>query len=64
MEVATDHLDYFQAIRQVFEADARFEESPPFVRDETQKTDFELQFLSEDKPIGRCAFVKRARTGQ
>jgi len=56
IQVATDHLDYYHAIRKVFAADARFREIPAMARDEAEQTDFERLFLSQGLPIGACAY--------
>ena len=58
IHIATDHLDYFESIRRVFRADPRFAESPPFLPQEEERTEFEQIFLKQDLPIGRCSFRK------
>jgi tRNA (guanine-N7-)-methyltransferase len=57
VEIATDHLDYFAAIRKLFAADTRFREVPHTPRGEAEQTDFEQFFLRQGAPIGACAFV-------
>lgn len=52
VHAATDHLPYFDEIRAILEADARFEAAPAFEPTEAERTDFELRFLGV-KPIGR-----------
>ena len=58
VHVSTDHLPYFEEIRAIFAADARFEPVEPFVPAPEERTDFELWYLDRG-PIGRCSFRKR-----
>ena len=60
IHLATDHLDYFESIRRLLAGDARLGEIEPFVTSAEERTDFELIFLQQNKPIGRCSFAKRA----
>jgi tRNA (guanine-N7-)-methyltransferase len=60
LHIATDHLDYFDAIRALFDADARFRAIPAYEPAEEERTDFELIFVGQGKPIGRASFVKPA----
>ena len=60
IHLATDHLDYFGSIRRLLAGDTRFTEREPFVTSAEERTNFELIFLQQNKPIGRCSFVKRA----
>lgn len=60
IHLATDHLDYFANIRGRLAGDARFAEHEPFVTSDEERTDFELIFLKQNKPIGRCSFAKKA----
>ena len=60
IHLATDHLDYFESIRRLLAGDARLVEMEPFVTSPEERTDFELIFLQQNKPIGRCSFAKRA----
>lgn len=60
IHIATDHLDYFSIIRQSLAADRRFAETEPFVPADNERTDFELTFLAQNKPIGRCSFIKKS----
>lgn len=55
---ATDHLPYFDEVRDLIAADDRFEPIETFVPRDEEKTDFELMFIAH-KPIGRCSFRKR-----
>ena len=57
LHVATDHLPYFEEIAEILRSDDRFEEIPPFIPDEEEKTDFELLFAH--KQIGRISVRKR-----
>jgi tRNA (guanine-N7-)-methyltransferase len=57
VHVATDHAEYFTSICEIFRADARFEEVPPFQPSRDERTDFELWY--EDKAtIGRLSVRK------
>jgi len=56
IHVATDHLDYFSIIRNILAADRRFSEIETFVPAEHERTNFEILFLGQNKPIGRCSF--------
>jgi len=58
IHITTDHLDYFSTIRNILAADRRFAESEPFIPTETERTNFELVFMGQNKPIGRCSFMK------
>ena len=58
---ATDHLPYFEEVRQIVQADGRFEAAAiPFEPSDDERTDFELYFMRE-KPIGRLSFQRAAR---
>ena len=58
VHVATDHGDYFDEIRGLFERDSRYSETPAFEPVEEEKTDFEILFLKQDARIGRGSFRK------
>jgi tRNA (guanine-N7-)-methyltransferase len=58
LHIATDHLDYFDAIAALFDSDARFQSIPAYEPTEDERTDFELIFTGQGKPIGRASFVK------
>lgn len=60
IHLATDHLDYFTNIRRLLAGDVRLVEREPFITSDEERTDFELIFTGQDKPIGRCSFAKRA----
>jgi tRNA (guanine-N7-)-methyltransferase len=56
VHVATDHIDYFDWIQAILHADPRFEEIPTLQLMDDERTDFELLFMGQDKPIGRGSF--------
>ena len=56
VQAATDHLDYFAAIRRQLAADRRFREVPPLPRPPEEWTDFEILFRGKGLPVGECAF--------
>lgn len=58
IHIATDHLDYFAIIRNILAADRRFAEIEPFLPAGNERTNFELVFMGQMKPIGRCSFMK------
>jgi len=58
IHIATDHLDYFSIIRNILAAARRFVEIEPFAPAENERTNFELLFMGQMKPIGRCSFMK------
>ncbi len=60
LHLATDHLDYFANIRRLLAGDIRLVEKEAFVTSDEERTDFELIFIGQHKPIGRCSFAKRA----
>jgi len=60
IHIATDYLDYFSIIKNILAADSRFAECKPFVPPENERTNFELVFLGQNKPIWRCSFKKNA----
>lgn len=57
LNVATDHLPYFDEIYALLQRDERFEEIEAFEPDDEERTDFELIFSY--KQIGRCSFRKK-----
>lgn len=59
IHLATDHLDYFKNMRGQLLSDPRFVEAEPFIPAPEARTDFELIFLQQNKPIGRCSFAKK-----
>ncbi|MDO9541314.1 MAG: tRNA (guanosine(46)-N7)-methyltransferase TrmB [Kiritimatiellia bacterium] len=58
IHLATDHQDYFESIRRLLAGDARFMETEPFITTPEERTDFELIFLQQNKPVSRCSFEK------
>lgn len=60
IHIATDHGDYFSIIREALCADRRFAETGLFIPAEDERTNFELVFLGQNKPINRCSFVKKS----
>lgn len=58
VHVATDHAEYFAAIREILRADARFEEIPSFQPTPDERTDFELWYENKT-PIGRISLRKK-----
>jgi tRNA (guanine-N7-)-methyltransferase len=52
VHVATDHLPYFDEIREGMDKNPRFESTPAFIPEADERTDFELRFLGVT-PIGR-----------
>ena len=59
IQVATDHLDYFEEMRRQLAADPRFEPAPAMERAPEEQTDFELIFRGKGLPIGACGFRAR-----
>ncbi|MFH0909251.1 MAG: tRNA (guanosine(46)-N7)-methyltransferase TrmB [bacterium] len=57
VHVATDHLPYFEVIREALGQDARFKPIEPFVPEETERTDFELWYHGRAE-IGRYSATK------
>lgn len=57
LNVATDHLPYFEEIHEMLQKDDRFVEIEAFEPDDEERTDFEIIFC--DKEIGRCSFRKK-----
>jgi tRNA (guanine-N7-)-methyltransferase len=57
VHVATDHLPYFEIIRESLSRDSRFGAVAPFVPDESERTDFELWYHGKTE-IGRCSVRK------
>ncbi len=58
LHIATDHLDYFEAITALFKPDSRFRPIPTYEPIDAERTDFELIFTGQGKPIGRASFAK------
>lgn len=58
IHAATDHLEYFAAIDELFSADSRFEHIQTLVPGEAERTDFERQFMGQGLQIGRGSYRK------
>ena len=58
LHFATDHLPYFEEVRDLLSRDTRLAETEPYEPPHQEKSDFELLFM--DRPIGRCSFRKPA----
>ena len=56
LEFATDHLEYFTAVKEWFAADERFEEVEPMPRPESVWTEFETMFRNQGLPIYSAAW--------
>lgn len=56
LEFATDHAEYFGAVREWFAADARFGEVAPMPRPPEVWTEFETEFRSRGMPIYSAAW--------
>jgi len=59
IHLATDHLDYFESIQRLLAGDARLMEREALITSYAEHTNFELIFLQQNKPIGRCSFAKK-----
>lgn len=57
MHFATDHLPYYEAVKDLFRNDRRFREIEPFVPTEEEQTDFERWYIDRG-PIGRLSVAK------
>ena len=55
---ATDHLPYFEEVREILRNDQRFAEVAPFEPTPDEWTDFEL-YYRQHASIGRCSFQKK-----
>jgi tRNA (guanine-N7-)-methyltransferase len=56
IEFATDHREYFEAVKEWFAADARFEAVEPMPRQQEVWTEFETMFRSQGLPIYSAAW--------
>jgi tRNA (guanine-N7-)-methyltransferase len=56
LEFATDHLEYFTAVKEWFADDERFEEVEPMPRPESVWTEFETMFRNQGLPIYSAAW--------
>jgi tRNA (guanine-N7-)-methyltransferase len=57
MHFATDHWPYYDAVRELFCADSRFQVTDPFIPSDDEQTDFERWYIQRG-PIGRLSVVK------
>lgn len=57
LHFATDHIPYYEAVRELFRADPHFREVAPFVPSEEEQTDFERWYIQHG-PVGRLSFEK------
>ncbi len=55
---STDHLPYFEEVRDILRQDRRFEEVPPFVPAPEEQTDFELYYAKRVR-IGRLSLRRK-----
>ncbi|MCK5850267.1 MAG: tRNA (guanosine(46)-N7)-methyltransferase TrmB [Kiritimatiellae bacterium] len=58
IHIATDHLEYFEEIIKLFEADSRFSQEPAEEPPEDERTDFEILFTGKGKQTNRAWFRK------
>lgn len=59
IQIATDHLDYFEDMRQQLAGDPRFEPVAALERTPEEQTEFELIFRRQNLPIGACGYRTR-----
>lgn len=59
VNIATDHLEYFREIKDVFSQNQSYTETTPFIPCEDEKTDFEILFSGAGSKIGRCSYQKK-----
>ena len=58
LHVATDDGPYFAQMREVMAGETRFTETEPLKRTPDELTDFELKFLSKNKPTNLASWRK------
>lgn len=58
IHVTTDHLEYFDEMQTLLEQHPAFRKIETFVTNEDERTNFELIFLDQNLPIGRCSYQK------
>ncbi len=56
---ATDHMDYYDYSLKTFRNNNDLEEMEAFTPKEDERTNFEIVFINQKKPIGRCSFRKK-----
>jgi tRNA (guanine-N7-)-methyltransferase len=59
VNVATDHADYAEGIKETMQASGRFREVSPVAPPIEGRTDFEKQYLAAGLPIGRSRWIAR-----
>jgi tRNA (guanine-N7-)-methyltransferase len=59
INVATDHLAYFDVIYEILSGDSRFKEIETFEPEDHERTGFEVMFIGQGLKIGRCSFKKQ-----
>ncbi len=55
---ASDHQDYAEAVQHCFSNDSRFSRIDPFQPSEQERTNFEILFANQGKPISRLSIQK------
>lgn len=60
INIATDHLEYFEVIYEILLGDERFREVEVFEPKDHERTGFEITFMGQGLKIGRCSFEKLA----
>ena len=58
LHIATDFEEYFLAMRTLLRADPRFAETVTFETSDEERSEFELTFRRQGKPIYRASFTK------
>lgn len=58
MHFATDHQPYYETVRSLFQADARFKETAPYLPTEEEQTDFERWYVRQG-PVWRLSVIKK-----
>ncbi|MDA0322393.1 MAG: tRNA (guanosine(46)-N7)-methyltransferase TrmB [Verrucomicrobia bacterium] len=61
LHVATDHEEYFQVVRDLFEEDDRFEPCTIVAPADDERTEFELIFSAKGDPVHRCSYARCSR---
>lgn len=57
VHISTDHLPYYEEIKAILDADARFRPVEAFVPGPEEQTDFERWYITRG-PIGRCSYER------
>ena len=58
IHIATDHMNYFEEIRDCFRCHKEYEPTSILVPTEDEQTEFERIFISNKETIGRCSYTK------